>query len=99
MRLAALSMGLIVALGVADAAAQTCTPGAIVDAYRQGEAAYASKDFAAATALPRPLAEHGLRPAQLPLRQSLPAAAGKPAPTRAHTPAPLATHRRTACAQ
>jgi hypothetical protein len=48
----------------AGAAAESCDPAAIVAAYRQAEAAYQAKDFAAAAAQFRPLAEQGLGPAQ-----------------------------------
>jgi hypothetical protein len=78
MRPAALFLGLIVLLAVGDAAAQGCTPGAFIDAYRKGEAAYGRKDFAAAAAQFRPLAEQGLGPAQLRLGQILSGDSGKP---------------------
>ena len=73
------------------AAAQDCPPNGFIDAYRQAEAAYARKDFAAAVAQFRPLAEQGLGPAQLRLGQLTAAGEGAPAD-------PVAAYRWTALA-
>jgi hypothetical protein len=67
----------------AGAAAESCDPAAIVDAYRQGEAAYQAQDFAAAAAQFRPLAEQGLGPAQLRLGEIV-QAGDKPDLTQAY---------------
>lgn len=53
------------------AAAESCSPAAIIEAWRQGEAAYQAKNFDAATAQLRPLAEQGLGPAALRLGEML----------------------------
>ncbi len=45
------------------ALADDCAPGAIMESYRQGDAAFARKDFANAMSHLRPLAEQGLGPA------------------------------------
>jgi len=74
MRLLMLSFGWLALLpmaGMVGAHAQDCGPAAIHDAYREGEAAFGRKDFPAAAALFRPLAEQGLGPAQLRLGQIL----------------------------
>jgi len=81
MRLIMLSFGwlaLLLVAGITGAHAQDCGPGAIRDAYRAAEAAYGRKDFTAAAALFRPLAEQGLGPAQLRLSQIIAAGTGKP---------------------
>src|SRR5579862_3015703 len=77
----ALSLGWLALLltgGSAGGHAQECGPTAIRDAFRQGEAAYAAKDFSAAAAQFRPLAEQGLGPAQLRLGEIIAAGPGKP---------------------
>jgi len=71
--------------------AQECPPNGFIDAYRQAEAADARKDFAAAVAQFRPLAEQGLGPAQLRLGQLMAAGEGVPAD-------PVAGYRWTALA-
>jgi len=53
------------------ASAQDCSPASFIQAYRAGEAAAAHKDFSAALAQFRPLAEQGLGPAQRWLGQLL----------------------------
>ena len=70
--------GLLGAMTAAGARAQECAPNAILDAYRQGEAAYQRKDFAAALARLKPLAEQGLGPAQLRVGQMLAEDTAKP---------------------
>jgi hypothetical protein len=67
----------------AGAAAESCDPAAIIDAYRQAEAAYQAHDFAAAAAQFRPLAEQGLGPAQLRLGEIL-QAGDKPDPAQVY---------------
>jgi hypothetical protein len=71
-------LALVLLAPTASARAQDCGPAAIRDAYRQAEAAYERKDFTAAAAQFRPLAEQGLGPAQLRLGQIVAAGAGKP---------------------
>lgn len=71
-----LLLGVLVALLPAVAAAQDCGPASFIDAYKEGDAAAARGDAAAATARLRPLAEQGLGPAQLRLGQVLSGAAG-----------------------
>jgi hypothetical protein len=71
-------LALLLVAGITGAHAQDCGPGAIRDAYRAAEAAYGRKDFTAAAALFRPLAEQGLGPAQLRLSQIIAAGTGKP---------------------
>jgi len=71
-------LALLLVAGIIGAQAQDCGPAAIRDAYREAEAAYGRKDFAAAAAQFRPLAEQGLGPAQLRLGQIVAAGAGKP---------------------
>lgn len=61
------------------ASAQDCPQGGFIEAYRQAEAAAARKNFAAAVAQFRPLAEQGLGPAQLRLGQLIAAGKGEPA--------------------
>jgi hypothetical protein len=69
----------LVWLGLAGTAAvaDDCAPGAVMASYRQGEAAFARKDFANAISHLRPLAEQGLGPAQLRLGQMLSGEAGR----------------------
>jgi hypothetical protein len=69
--------------GGAAAAAEPCEPTAIIEAYRQAEAAYQAKDFATASAQFRPLAEQGLGPAQLRLGELI-QAGDKPDLTQAY---------------
>src|ERR1700733_876931 len=64
-------LALAAVAGASGAAAESCAPGAVIESYRQGEAAFARKDFTAATAQFRPLAEQGLGPAQLRLGEIL----------------------------
>jgi hypothetical protein len=72
-RLIPLAMCWFVA-GAGSAAAESCSPAAIVGAYQQAEAAYQAKDLTAAAAQFQPLAEQGLGPAQLRLGEILMAA-------------------------
>lgn len=95
----ALSWLAFASLAGAAVAAESCAPGAISASYRQAEAAYARKDFAAAAAQFRPLAEQGLGPAQLRLGEMLSGDGGKQDPVEAYRWIALAANVGAAGAQ